>query len=445
MMMHKLSLPRRTLLRGLGASVALPLLDAMVPAGTALAKTAASPKTRLGFIYVPNGQALVNWIPEKTGNQFDLKPIMKPLEGLRSHLTVVSGLSNLEAESRGLTTGPHTRCGSVWLNGVRPKRTEGADVQAGKTVDQYAADTLGADTTLRSLEMALESNYNVGNCDNGYSCAYVNTFSWRTPTVPLPMEQNPRVIFERLFGDGETVDARRRQMRRDKSLLDAVTAEFAGLQKSLGPSDRRMVGEYLDAVREVERRIQRAEQRSEATPSNLTAPIGVPEVHAEFAELMYDLMRLAYQADITRVVSFQMAREQSAQTYPWVGVPEADHDMSHHGTDPEKTLKRTKINTYHVSNLAKFAEKLKNTPDGDGSLLDHVMIMYGSGIGDGNVHSCHNLPLLVMGTGGGQLKGNQHMQYAMDTPAMNLGVTLLAKAGVNVDKVGDSTGVLAGL
>ena len=445
MMIAKLSLPRRTFLRGVGATVALPLLDAMVPATTALAKSAAAPKTRMGFIYVPNGQALVNWIPEKTGADFDFKTILKPLEPYRNHVTVVSGLSNLEAESRGLTTGPHTRCGSVWLNGVRPKRTEGADVQAGKTVDQYAADVLGKDSTLRSLEIALESNFNVGNCDNGYSCAYVNTFSWRTPTVPLPMEQNPRVVFERLFGDGETVDARRRQMRRDKSLLDAVSSEIAGLQKTLGPSDKRLISEYLDAVREVEVRIQRAEQRSEATPSNLTAPVGVPEVHAEFAELMYDLMLLAYQADITRVVSFQMAREQSSQTYPWIGVPEADHDMSHHGTDPEKTLKRTKINTYHMTNLAKFVGKLGKTPDGDGSLLDHVMVMYGSGIGDGNVHSCHNLPLVVVGNGSGQLKGNRHMQYEMDTPAMNLGVTLLAKAGVPVEKVGDSTGVLAGL
>lgn len=445
MMIAKLSLPRRTFLRGVGASVALPLLDAMVPATTALAKSAAAPRIRMGFIYVPNGQALVNWIPEKTGADFDFKPILKPLEPYKNHVTVVSGLSNLEAESRGLTTGPHTRCGSVWLNGVRPKRTEGADVQAGKTVDQFAADVLGKDSTLRSLEIALESNFNVGNCDNGYSCAYVNTFSWRTPTVPLPMEQNPRVVFERLFGDGETVEARRRQMQRDKSLLDAVSAEIAGLQKSLGPSDKRVISEYLDAVREVEVRIQRAEQRSESTPSNLTAPVGIPEVHTEFAELMYDLMLLAYQADITRVVSFQMAREQSSQSYPWIGVPEADHDMSHHGTDPEKTMKRTKINTYHVSNLAKFVEKLKKTPDGDGSLLDHVMVLYGSGIGDGNVHSCHNLPLVVVGNGAGQLKGNRHMQYAMDTPAMNLGLTLLAKAGVNVDKVGDSTAVLAGL
>jgi hypothetical protein len=444
-MITKMSLPRRTFLRGMGTTLALPLLDAMVPASTALAKTAATPAPRIGFIYVPNGQALVNWIPEKAGTDFEMKPILKPLEPYRSHMTIVSGLSNLEAESRGLTTGPHTRCGAVWLNGVRPKRTEGADVQAGKSLDQYAADALGNETVLRSLEMALESNFNVGNCDNGYSCTYVNTFSWRTPTVPLPMEQNPRVIFERLFGNGETPDARRDQMRKDKSILDAVTGEIAGLQKVLGPADRRMMAEYLDAVREVERRIQLAERRSETTPTDLRAPVGIPQSHTDFAELMYDLMLLAYQSDITRVVSFQMAREQSSQTYPWIGVPEADHDISHHGTDPEKTVKRTKINTYHVTNLAKFIGKMAKTQDGDGTLLDHVMVLYGSGMGDGNVHSCHNLPLVVMGGGSGKMKGGRHMQYAMDTPMMNLGLSLLDKVGARIDKVGDSTEVLAGL
>jgi hypothetical protein len=445
MMILKMSLPRRTFLRGMGTTLALPLLDAMVPASTALAKTAAKPAPRLGFIYVPNGQALVNWIPDAGGTNFEFKPILKPLEQYRSSLAIVSGLSNLEAESRGLTTGPHTRCGAVWLNGVRPKRTEGADVQAGKTIDQHAADAIGNDTVLRSLEMALESNFNVGNCDNGYSCTYVNTFSWRTPTVPLPMEQNPRIIFERLFGNGETPEARRTQMRKDKSILDAVTGEIEGLRKVLGPADRRMVGEYLDAVREVERRIQLAEQRSETTATDLRAPVGIPASHTDFADLMYDMMLLAYQADITRVITFQMGREQSAQTYPWIGVPEADHDISHHGTDPEKTMKRTKINTYHVQNLAKFVGKLAKTQDGDGTLLDHVMVLYGSGMGDGNVHSCHNLPLVVVGGGNGKMKGGRHMQYAMDTPMMNLGMSLLDKVGVHVDRLGDSTEMLAGL
>jgi hypothetical protein len=445
MMIHKLFLPRRTFLRGAGATLALPLLDAMVPASTALAKTAAAPVPRLGFVYLPNGQALVNWIPDKAGTDFEFKAIHKPLEPFRSHLTIVSGLSNLEAESRGVTTAPHTRCGSVWLNGVRPKRTEGADVRAGKTVDQFAADKLGEDTMLRSLEIALESNFSVGNCDNGYSCAYINTFSWRTPTTPLPMESNPRAVFERLFGDGDTVDARRAEMRRNKSIIDAVRGEIAGLERVLGPSDRLIVSEYLDAVREVERRIQRAEARTDVTRPDLVAPVGVPDTHWEFAELMYDLMLLAYQADITRVVAFQMAREQSVQTYPWIGVSEGDHDISHHGLDPIKTAGRTKVNVYHTTNFAKFAKKAAETKDGDGSLLDHMMVLYGSGIGDGNVHSCHNLPLMVLGGGNGKMKGGRHMQYALDTPMMNLGVSLLEKVRVEVAQIGDSTGRLAGL
>ena len=445
MMITKKHLSRRTFLRGLGTTMALPLLDAMVPAATALANTAAAPFPRLGFVYVPNGQVLSQWIPDETGADFDFKAILSPLEAYRSHVTVVSGLSNLAAESRGVTTAPHTRCGSVWLNGVRPKRTEGADVQAGKTIDQFAADRLGETTPLRSLELALESNFSVGNCDNGYSCSYINTFSWRTPTMPLPMESNPRVVFERLFGDGQTVEARRRQMHRNMSLLDAVRAEISDLQRTLGPSDRRLVAEYLDVVREVERRIQRAEERAETTPTDLSAPIGMPEEHIERAELMYELMLLAFQADITRVVTLQMAREQSVQTYPWLGVPEADHDISHHGSDPEKTRKRTKVNAYHATNLSNFIDKAASKRDGDGSLLDHMMVLYGSGIGDGNVHSCHNLPLVVVGNGGGQLRGGRHLQYEMDTPMMNLGLTLLDKVGVEVDHIGDSTGRLVGL
>jgi hypothetical protein len=259
------------------------------------------------------------------------------------------------------------------------------------------------------------------------------------------MESSPRAVFERMFGDVETVDARRAEMRRNKSIIDAVRGEIAGLQRVLGPNDRAIMTEYLDAVREVERRIQRSEARTEVTPSDLAAPIGVPEKHWDFAEVMYDLMLLAYQADITRVVTFQMAREQSVQTYPWIGVSDGDHDISHHGFDPEKTAKRTKVNVYHATNLAKFVKKAAETRDGDGSLLDHMMVLYGSGIGDGNVHSCHNLPLLVVGTGAGKMKGGRHMQYALDTPMMNLGVTLLDKVGVRVAQVGTSTGTLGNL
>ena len=448
MMITKKSLPRRTFLRGVGATVALPLLDSMVPALSALSLTAAAPAKRAGFVYVPNGQAMVNWVPTEVGKHFTLPTILQPLAPYQDQLVVVSGLANLEAEARDLGTGPHTRCGSVWLNGVRPKRTEGPDIRAGKTLDQYSADVLGTDTPLRSLEIALETNYNVGNCDNGYSCAYVNTFSWRTPTTPLPMENNPRVVFERLFGDGATAEQRLVRMRQDRSLLDAVRTDLASLRHTLGPRDRTTVSEYLDAVREVERRIQLAEEYNTASEVPIDQPIGIPPAHTEFAELMYDLMMLAYQADITRVAAFQLGREQSEQTYPWIGVPEADHDISHHGSDPEKTLKRTKVNTYHAQLFARFLERMRATPDGDGTLLDHALVLYGSGMGDANVHSPHNLPLLLVGGGCGQLEGWQHLAFSTETPLpmMNLGLSMLEKLGVvELESVGDSTGQLAGL
>ncbi len=443
MIITKVSLPRRTFLRGAGAAIGLPLLDAMVPAVSALAKTAAKPVQRAGFIYVPNGQALMNFIPKQVGSNFEITPILRPMEGFRHQLTVVSGLSNLSAVT-GMGTGAHTRSGAVWLNGVTPKRTE-LDVEAGKTIDQFAADKLGVDTPLRSLEIALESNFNAGNCENGYSCTYVNTFAWRTPTMPLPMENNPRAVFERLFGDGETVAARRAEMRRDRSILDAVTGEMADLQKKLGGRDRVIIGEYLDAVREVERRIQKAEERTDGPAEHLTAPMGIPGAYDEHARLMYDLWLLAFQSDLTRVVSFQVGREQSAQTYPWIGVPEADHEMSHDGNNPEKIAKRTKINAYHAHLFAYFLERMSATQDGEGSLLDHTMLLYGSGMGDGNVHSPHNLPLVVAGSGAGQIKGGRHMKYEMDTPMMNLGLSLLDKLGVELSSLGDSTGRLADL
>ena len=442
MIITKMSLPRRTFLHGMGATIALPLLDAMVPALSALNRTAAKPIQRLGFIYLPNGQHLPAWRPKGEGTNFEFQTTLKALEPYRKYLTVVSQLSNLQAEAKDLSTGPHTRAGSVWLCGVRPKRTEGADIQSGKTLDQYAADVLGTDTSLRSLELALESNFNVGNCDNGYSCTYVNTFSWRTPTTPLPMEHDPRVVFERLFGDGSTVEARRAELRTDRSILDGLTGEMTRLKKALGPQDRNTVNEYLEALRDVERRIQRAEQHSaDSTAPTVPEPTGIPDSHIEHSELMHDLLFLAYQADITRVASFQIGREQSSQTYPWIGVPEEDHDISH-VTGPEKAVKRTKQNTFRAEQFARFLQKMATTPDGDGMLLDHALILYGAGMGDANVHSPHDLPLLVAGTGCGQLQGGRHLVYPFDTPMMNLGVSLLEKAGVAVDKVGDSTGRL---
>jgi hypothetical protein len=442
MFITKVALPRRTFLRGVGASIALPLLDSMVPALSALQRTAAKPATRLAFYYASNGMYMPDWVPNGVGTSFEMSKILAPLTPFRDHIVVVSGLDNAVANNGG--SGQHTRAQAVFLTGTMPKRTEGADIQAGTSVDQYAAKALGTETPLMSLELALEPS-SAGNCDNGYSCAYVNTFSWRTPTTPMPMENNPRVVFERLFGDGGSASARAIQMRRERSILDSVTADMARLEKKLAPGDRTTVSDYLEAVREVERRIQTAERQSGASPVPLDQPLGVPDSFDEHAKLMLELQFLAYRADITRVVSFQISREQSARTYPWIGVAEAHHDVSHHNNTPEKIAKNDKINTYHLSLVAGLVEKMKATPDGDGSLLDHSMMMYGSGFGDGSLHMPRNLPIVIIGGGSGQLRGGRHIAAPAETPFMNLGLSLLETVGVHVDRIGDSTGPLADL
>ena len=442
MFITRMSLPRRTFLRGMGATIALPLLDSMVPALSALAKTAAAPAPRVAFFYASNGMYMPHWVPTGTGTTFEMSKILAPLAPFRDRMVVVSGLDNALANSGG--SGQHTRAQAVFLTGVMPKRTEGADIQAGTSVDQHAAKAMGAETPLTSLELALEPS-SAGNCDNGYSCAYVNTFSWRTPTTPMPMENNPRVVFERLFGDAGSASARAVQMRRDRSILDSVTADMARLEKRLAPADRTTVTDYLEAVREVERRIQAAEKQSGASPVALDQPLGVPDSFDEHARLMIELQFLAYRADITRVVSFQISREQSARTYPWIGVAEAHHDVSHHNNSPERIAQNDKINTYHLSLAAGLVEKMSATPDGDGSLLDHSMIVYGSGFGDGSLHMPRNLPIVVVGGGCGQLRGGRHITAPAGTPFMNLGLALLEKVGAHVDRIGDSTGPLAEL
>lgn len=442
MFITRMSLPRRTFLRGMGATVALPLLDSMVPALSALAKTAAAPAPRVAFFYASNGMYMPHWVPTGVGTTFEMSKILAPLAPFRDRMVVVSGLDNAVANNGG--SGQHTRAQAVFLTGVMPKRTEGADIQAGTSVDQHAAKAMGTETPLTSLELALEPSSS-GNCDNGYSCAYVNTFSWRTPTTPMPMENNPRVVFERLFGDGGTASARAVQMRRDRSILDSVTADMARLEKRLAPADRATVTDYLEAVREVERRIQAAEKQSGASPVALDQPLGVPDSFDEHARLMIELQFLAYRADITRVVSFQISREQSARTYPWIGVAEAHHDVSHHNNSPERIAQNDKINTYHLSLAAGLVEKMSTTPDGDGSLLDHSMIVYGSGFGDGSLHMPRNLPVVVVGGGCGQLRGGRHIAAPAGTPFMNLGLALLGKVGAHVDRIGDSTGPLAEL
>jgi hypothetical protein len=452
MIITKMALPRRTFLRGMGATLALPLLDAMVPAMSVFAKTAAKPVRRLGFLYLPNGVAMNHtgtnyWKPAAVGPDFEMSPILTPLTPYRDQTLVVSGLSHPQAEAMGAGNGDHTRGTSTWLNGVHPKFTQGADVRAGTTVDQVAAEQFGKETPLPSLELAIDINYLVGNCENGYSCAYLNTVAWRTPTTPLPTENNPRVVFERLFGEGGSPAYRRARMRKDRSILDAVSEDMARLQKRLGPDDRARVTEYFDAVREVERRIEKAEVAADQ-PGNLAGlgsglldqpPAAIPEVFGDHVKLMFDLQWLAYQADITRVFTFMYGREVGSRTYPEIGITDAHHPLSHHGDRAEQMTKYAKLNTYQTQLFAYFVEKLKSTPDGDGSLLDHTLLLYGAGLSDGNIHSHVDLPLTLVG-GGASIKGGRHIAVSLHTPMTNLLVTMLDKAGVHVEKLGDSTG-----
>lgn len=446
MIVLKKSVARRTFLRGIGAAVALPLLDAMIPALTASTATAANPVMRMGFFYVPNGMYLPNFHPAGNGgSSFAMTPVLKPLEQFREKMTVISGLSNLGVISPKEGGGVHTRAHAGWLNGGLAKRTEGSDLMVGKTIDQYAADKLGADTPLRSLELTTENNFQVGNCENGYSCSYLNSTSWRTATTPLPHERDPRVVFERLFGDGGSVSARLQQMKKDRSILDSVTEEVTRLKKRLGVSDGRMVADYLDSIREIETRIQIAEKKNASSPMPaFTQPAGVPDEFDEHVKLLVDLLHLAYQGDITRVSCMQIARESSGRAYPWIGVPEAHHPVSHHQNDPHNIMQKTKIDAYHISLMGRLAEKLKATPDGDGTLLDHTILVYGAGMGDGDHHTPVDLPVVILG-GGGNIKGGRHLRYELNTPFMNAGLTLLDKIGVSVNQIGDSTGRLTDL
>lgn len=443
MFITKLSLDRRTFLRGAGAAVALPFLDAMVPALDA----APTAPTRLGFVYVPNGMWLPNFHPEGLGgSSYEMTPILKPLESLREHVVPVSGLSNMPVLANDQGGGVHTRNHAGWLSGVLPKRTEGANITSAKTADQYAADVLGADTSLRSLELTLESNYQVGNCEAGYSCAYLNSTSWRAPNAPLPHESDPRVVFQRLFGDGGSVSARLQQMQKDRSILDSVMESVNALKKRLGASDINLMGDYLDALREVEGRIQRAERANDSTPlPAVEQPSGVPEEYDEHAKLLIDLLHLAYQGDVTRVSCLQIGRELSGRAYPWIGVPEAHHGVSHHQRDPHNIAQKTKIDAYNMTLFVRLLEKLRDTKEGDGSILDHSLFLYGAGMGDGDKHTPLDLPVVLAGGAHGQLKGGRHVRYPENTPFMNLCVTMLAKVGVTVDKLGDSTGLLPGL
>jgi hypothetical protein len=446
----KKHLARRTFLRGAGISLALPLLDSMVPSHTLLANTAANPTLRLGFCYMPHGAVMSNWTPVMDGAGYSLSRTLAPLKSVQDSVLVLTGLAHKNAGSLGPgdSGGDHGRGPSVFLNASHPKRTEGEDVRAGTTIDQIAAQKIGQETPLPSLELATEDMTGlIGACDVGFSCTYTNTISWKTPTTPLPMEINPRNVFDRLFGDGGTATERMMRLQRESSILDSVTAEVNRLQGKLGTGDRNKVAEYLDNVREIERRIQLAEKKQgdpslSGVPSQ---PMGIPDNHEEHSKLMFDLMALSYQADVTRIVSFMMAREVSYRTFPMIGVPDPFHATSHHQNDPDKLEKLTKINTYHVGLVAYFLEKLRNTPDGDGSLLDHSLILYGSCMSNSNLHNHNPLPIFVAGGANGQMKGGSHIKYPNDTPAANLLLNILDKAGIHQESIGDSDGRLAGV
>jgi hypothetical protein len=445
MFIQRVALPRRTFLKGVGVTLALPLLDAMVPALSVAAETAANRVRRLGFVYMPNGVSMnftgINyWKPKGEGTSFEMSPILQPLEPFRKRMVVVGGLTHHTADaSEDGANGDHARGTSTWLTGVHPKHTEGAGVFNGISADQIAAPILGKDTRLPSLELSLDLNYLVGNCGNGYSCVYMNTLAWRSATTALPTENNPRAVFERLFGDGGSAAQRLSQARENRSILDSVTAEMDRLQKRLGPGDRGKVTDYLDAVREIERRIQSVEAHDQTDLPNLERPIGIPERFDQHVEIMYELQRLAFQADVTRVVTFMLGRELNFRSYPEIGITEGHHGLSHHGDNPAQMARYAKVNVYQTQLFASFLEKLQSTPDGDGTLLDHSLFLYGAGLSNSNLHTHYDLPLAVVGGG---FKGGRHIVYPKETPMTNLLLTMLDKVGVPAEALGDSTGKL---
>ena len=435
MIITKMALPRRTFLRGLGATVALPLLDAMIPSMTAMSRTAADPVRRLGFVYMPMGCDLPRWTPPGA-TLSELSPALQSLRPVVDHLTVISNL-----ELKNAYPGTHATSNAAFLSAAKAKWTESTDYHLGTTVDQVAAQQIGRETLLPSLELSMDLLQTIGQCDNGYACVYQNNLSWSSPTTPLPAEAHPRIVFERLFGEGGSAADRLAALKRRASLLDSVRDDITRLQNTLGPEDRTRVAQYLDTVREVERRIQKAEASTADQPlPDLDRPVGVPASYAEHARLMFDLQVLAMQGDVTRVMTFQLARETSNRTYTEIGVPDPHHPLTHHGNDPDKIARMAKINAFHVSLFAYYIEKLKNTPEGDGSLLDHGLFLYGSGMGNPNVHDHVNLPIIVAGGGAGKMKGGRHLQYTEPTPLANLHLTLLDKVGVRLDKFADSQG-----
>ena len=441
MIVARKALSRRTMLRGMGAAVALPLLDAMVPAFTALAQTPAAPVRRLGVVYHPNGVIYQNWLPSGVGRDFELSRVLAPLAPFRDQLIVVTGLSSHQAEALGDGGGDHSRASGTYLTGVHVRKSDSV-VENGVSMDQIAARAFERETQLSSLQLTMDDNSLVGSCDVGYSCAYSSTLSWLTATLPLMAENNPRIVFERLFGSADSTDdsVRAARLRQDRSILDSVTARVKQLQRTLGPTDNSKIDDYLESLRDVERRIQKAEEQSARSIAGVEQPAGIPDGFEPHVRLLYDLQLLAYRSDLTRVITFMYGREQGGRPYPQIGVPEPHHALTHHQNDPVKMEKCTLIQTYHVRLFADYLEKLRATPDGDGSLLEHVILLYGSGLSNSDRHTHGPLPTLLLGGGAGTLKGGRHLVYQEDTPLTNLQLTLLNKMGVPTEKLGDSSG-----
>ena len=438
MIISKKAIPRRTVLRGLGSMLALPLLDSMMPALSAMQKTAARPINRFGVMYVPNGMIMKNYLPLTEGAAYELTPTLSALAPFREHLLVVSGLECIPTPGR--PGGAHAKASTRFLTDVSPPLSE-TWLDAGISMDQILAQETGKQTQLASLELAIESGETAGACDTGFACPYTNTISWKSQNTPLPTQNNPRVIFERLFGDSTSTDpkARLTRLRQRRSVLDSVSEEVAGLQGVLPQSDRTKLAEYLDAIRGVEQRIQVAEEQSDRELPLVDHPAGIPSSWEDHLNLMFDLQVLAFQCDLTRVITLMVGHEHSGMTYPQIGVPDAHHPISHHQQEPEKVAKVAKINAYHVQMFARFLEKLRATPDGDGTLLDHATMMYGAGMADSNSHSPIDIPLILAGGGAGNLKGGRHIRFR-NTPLANLHLTLLDQFEVHCDQIGDSTG-----
>jgi len=436
MFITKKHLSRRTVLRGLGVSVGLPLLDAMIPAGTALANTAAAPRPRVGFVYFPHGAVMDRWTPKSEGPNFDFPEIIASLKPFQKHLTLITGLENKSA----IAAPVHAITPGTWLSCVPPRISH--DPYGGVTIDQIAAQKIGQDTSMPSLEVATEERGGEGSCDRNYGCSYGKTIAFSTPSTPLPMEHNPRKVFQQMFGQGDTAEERAALLRENAHIIDLVRADAADLSRTLGPRDRASLSDYLDQVQEIDRRLQKMEHRDLAQLQIPDAPAGIPAAFDEHMHVMYDLIALAYQANLTRVASFMVAAEVSNQPYTFIGVNDAFHPLSHHANDPAKMARLAKVQAFNTSMFAKFIKRLAELPDGEGTMLDNSIILFGSNMSNSNLHDHYPLPTAILGLGGGRLKGNQHLRYPDHTPIANLHVALLNKLGIATEKFGDSTGQL---